>query len=62
MSNLNLDSKRAVEKMLKKLQTEDYDKLLDQQQNQLKKLIDVDSSNEFDIFYAPSGVIFVIIQ
>ena len=41
--------------MLKKLQIEDYDKLLDEQQNQLKKLIDVDSSNEFDIFYAPSG-------
>ena len=55
MSNLNIDSKRAVDKMLKKLQIEDYDKLLDEQQNQLKKLIDVDSSNEFDIFYAPSG-------
>ena len=55
MSNLNVDSKRAVDKMLKKLQKEDYDKLLNEQQNQLKKLIDVDSSNDFDIFYAPSG-------
>ena len=55
MSNLNVDSKRAVDKMLKKLEKEDYDKLLNEQQNQLKKLIDVDSSNDFDIFYAPSG-------
>ena len=55
MSNLNIDSKRAVDKMLKKLQKEDYDKLLNQQQNQLKKLIDIDLSDHFDIFYAPSG-------
>jgi len=55
MSNLNIDSKRAVDKMLKKLQNEDYDKLLNQQQNQLKKLIDIDLSDHFDIFYAPSG-------
>ena len=47
MSNLNVDSKRAVDKMLKKLEKEDYDKLLNEQQNQLKKLIDVNSSNDF---------------
>ena len=44
-----------VESMLKKLKKEDYDKLLNQQQKQLKKLIDVNSLNDFDIFYAPSG-------
>ena len=55
MSNLNLDSKRAVDKMLNRLKKDNYDKLLIQQQNQLKKLIDVNSSNDFDIFYAPSG-------
>ena len=55
MSNLNLDSKRAVDKMLNRLKKDNYDKLLIQQQKQLKKLIDVNSSNDFDIFYAPSG-------
>ena len=55
MSNLNVDSKKAVDGMLKKLKKEDYDKLLNQQQTQLKKLIDVNSLNDFDIFYAPSG-------
>ena len=55
MSNLNVDSKKAVDSMLKKLKKEDYDKLLIQQQKQLKKLIDVNSLNDFDIFYAPSG-------
>ena len=55
MSNLNVDSKKAVDNMLKKLKNEDYDKLLNQQQKQLKKLIDVNSLNDFDIFYAPSG-------
>ena len=55
MSNLNLDSKRAVDKMLNRLKKDNYDKLLIQQQKQLKKLIDVSSSNDFDIFYAPSG-------
>ena len=63
MSNLNVDSKRAVDKMLKKLEKEDYDKVINEQQNQLKKLIDVDSSNDFDIFYAPSGSdLYFIIQ
>lgn len=56
MSNLNLDSKRAVDKMLNRLKKDNYDKLLIQQQNQLKKLIDVNSSNDFDIFYAPLTV------
>ena len=55
MSNLNVDSKKAVDSMLKKLKNEDYDKLLNQQQKQLKKLIDINSLNDFDIFYAPSG-------
>ena len=55
MSNLNLDSKRAVDKMLNRLKKDNYDKLLIQQQKQLKKLIDVNSLNDFDIFYAPSG-------
>ena len=55
MSNLNVDSKKAVDNMLKKLKKEDYDKLLNQQQKQLKKLIDANSLNDFDIFYAPSG-------
>ena len=55
MSNLNVDSKKAVDSMLKKLKKEDYDKLLNQQQKQLKKLIDINSLNDFDIFYAPSG-------
>jgi hypothetical protein len=38
MSNLNVDSKKAVDSMLKKLKKEDYDKLLNQQQKQLKKI------------------------
>ena len=60
MSNLNVDSKKAVDNMLKKLKNEDYDKLLNQQQKQLKKLIDVNSLNDFDIFYAPSKVTYAI--
>ena len=55
MSNLNVDSKRAVDKMLEKLKQHDYSKLLDEQQKQLKKLIDKNPSHDFDIFYAPSG-------
>ena len=55
MSNLNVDSKRAVDKMLNRLKEEDYDKLLDEQQKQLKKLINKKPEHDFDIFYAPSG-------
>ena len=55
MSNLNVDSKRAVNKMLNRLKVEDYDKLLDEQQKQLKKLINKKPEHDFDIFYAPSG-------
>ena len=55
MSNLNVDSKRAVDKMLNRLKIEDYDKLLDEQQKQLKKLINKKPEHDFDIFYAPSG-------
>ncbi len=55
MSNLNVDSKRAVNKMLNKLKHNDYDKLLDEQQKQLKKLIDFNPAHDFDVFYGPSG-------
>jgi len=55
MSNLNIDSKRAVDKMLDRLKKEDYNKLLDEQQRQFKKLIDKNPSHDFDVFYAPSG-------
>ena len=36
MSNLNVDSKRAVDNMIDRLKVEDYDKLLHNQQKQLK--------------------------
>ena len=55
MSNLNVDSKKAVDRMLKKLETQDYDKLLNDQQRQFKKLINKNPSFDFDVFYAPSG-------
>jgi hypothetical protein len=55
MSNLNIDSKRAVDKMLDKLKHNDYNKLLDEQQKQFKKLIDKNPTHDFDVFYAPSG-------
>ena len=53
MSNLN-DSKRAVDNMIDRLKVEDYDKLLHDQQKQLKKLIR-NSKYDFDVFYGPSG-------
>ena len=55
MSNLNVDSKRAVDNMIDRLKVEDYDKLLHDQQKQLKKLILRNSKYDFDIFYGPSG-------
>ena len=55
MSNLNVDSKRAVDNMIDRLKVEDYDKLLHNQQKQLKKLILRNSKYDFDIFYGPSG-------
>jgi hypothetical protein len=55
MSNLNVDSKRAVNSMLEKLKHNDYNKLLDEQQKQFKKLIDKNPTHDFDVFYAPSG-------
>ena len=55
MSNLNVDSKRAVDNMLVKLKHKDYNKLLAEQQKTLKKLIDKNTSSDFDIFYGPSG-------
>ena len=38
MSNLNVDSKRAVDKMLKKLQKEDYDKFTKRTTKSTKKI------------------------
>ena len=55
MSNLNIDSKRAVDKMLDKLKHNDYNKLLDEQQKQFKKLIDKNPTHDFDVFYAHGG-------
>ena len=47
MSNLNVDSKRAVDNMIDRLRVEDYDKLLHDQQKQLKKLILRNSKSSF---------------
>ena len=55
MSNLNIDSKRAVDKMLDRLKKENYNKLLEEQQRKFKNLIDKSPSYDFDVFYAPSG-------
>ena len=59
MSNLNVDSKKAVDRFEKG--THDCDKLLNDQQGQFKKLINKNPSFDFDVFYGPE-VIYVISQ
>ena len=55
--NLNLDSKRAVDKMLNRLKKDNYDKLLIQQQKQLKKLLP-----NFIIWIDPNNVMVKLIK
>ena len=43
MSNLNVDSKRAVDNMIDRLKVGDYDKLL-RQQKQLKQFLETRST------------------
>ena len=54
-STLSDNSKRAIEKLIDRLKTENYSDLLLQQQKQLKQFIGYPGKDTFDIFYAPSG-------
>ncbi|MBL4652291.1 MAG: hypothetical protein JKY53_05425 [Flavobacteriales bacterium] len=54
-SLLTKDSEKAINKLIKKLGSQDYNDVLDTQQLRLKKFINYLNQDKFDVFYAPSG-------
>jgi len=54
-STLSDNSKKAIEKIIDRLETEEYDDVLKEQKKKLKEFIGYKGQDTFDIFYAPSG-------